>query len=272
MPKSPTAYYCPQDLDEALSLLTQPDTVPLAGGTKLLTGDVETAVIDLQALGLNWVEWSDQLVRIGSAIKLTDLVEALAEIVSEQTSGPAAMLQKAIRQAGPNTYRNAATIGGCIASRLPDSELLAALLVLEVELTLFTPEQVTISLVDYLSEAERPSGLITEIYIPWSEGIWASERVARTPADYPIVSVTLWQPIDQSLRLAGTGMAARPSRLTNAETILAAGLTDETISQTVAAAEAACNHPGDFRGDAEYRAEMTAVLTKRVCKAAAAKQ
>ena len=47
-------YHRPQTLDEALALLSQPNTFPLGGGTLLShpkTDSVE--VVDLQALGLN---------------------------------------------------------------------------------------------------------------------------------------------------------------------------------------------------------------------------
>jgi CO/xanthine dehydrogenase FAD-binding subunit len=36
------------------------------------------------------------------------------------------------------------------------------------------------------------------------------------------------------------------------------------IAAAAEAARAATTHPGDFRGDAAYRAEMAAVLTRRV--------
>ncbi len=252
MPKRPTHYYRPENLDEALHLLTKAETFPLAGGTKLLAADVDGAVVDLQAVGLNQLDWAGDSLRIGATITLADLASDLAE----KDDGPAALLQQAIRYSGPNTYRNAATIGGMIASRLPDSELLAALLVLDAQLELAGAE--SMSLVDYLAVEERPSTLITAVTIPWTAGQGRSERVARTPADYPIVSITLWRPKDGSARLAATGLGERPFRLTNAE----ANLNDSEAA--AAAAKAANQHPGDFRGDAAYRAEMAAVLTRRV--------
>ncbi len=120
------------------------------------------------------------------------------------------------------------------------------------------------SLADYLDAEQRPSGLITHIHLPWANGQGNSQRVARTPKDYPIVSVTGWQPEDGNWRLAVTGAGARPFRLTQAEELLANGRAD----QVIAAAQNACVHPGDFRGDADYRAEMTAVLTRRALSAA----
>jgi CO/xanthine dehydrogenase FAD-binding subunit len=167
---------------------------------------------------------------------------------------PAEMLQTAVRQAGPNTYRHAATLGGTIASRLPDSELLVALLLLEATLHL-GPE--SLSLADYLAAEERPSGLLTGLSLAWGNGRFASARVARTPADDPIVAVTAWQPEGGPIRLGASGVAPRPLRLTAAE---AAG----DAAAAVRSAQSACTHPGDFRGDAAYRREVTAVLVRRV--------
>jgi len=258
VPQKPTDYYRPDNLDEALRLLSQPDVFPLAGGTKLLTGDVTGAVVDLQNLGLNQIGLANGELHVGATTTLTTLAESLPD------GGPADLLRQLIRQAGPNTYRNAATLGGVIASRRPDSELLAGLLALAATLTFDGSSVPSMSLADYLAAGERPSPLITAIAIAWQDGQGRSERVARTPADYPIVSVTLWQPQGGSPRLAATGIGERPFRLTAAESHLKNGINDTTIQAAAQAAQAAGHHPGDFRGSAAYRAEMTAVLTKRV--------
>ena len=258
MPQKPDAYYRPETLPEALRLLSQPHAMPLAGGANLLAGDATGTVVDLQALGLKQIELTAGHLRLGAVLTLSDLDAWLKEQAGPPT--PSVLLQKAIQQAGPNTYRQAATIGGSIASRLPDSELLAALLVLEATLELQIPEPAVFSLADYLAAEERPSHLITHVVIPWGNGRFASERVARTPADTPIVSVTAWQPENSAPRLAATGIGPRPVRLLQAE----AASADGEWETAVQAAQATCQHPGDFRGDAAYRAQMTAVLTRRV--------
>ncbi len=125
-------------------------------------------------------------------VRLAGLEAFLEPLAGEQ--GAAALLQQAIHRAGPNTYRNAATIGGVVASRLADSELLAALLVLDATINMRLPAPETLTLATYLRDDERPPGLIVEILINWTAGTGASERVARTPADSPIVSVTAWRP------------------------------------------------------------------------------
>lgn len=264
MPQKPDSYHRPNSLDEALALLAKPGSAPLAGGTKLLASEAGlpgTAVIDLQALGLGQVklvsEDGEQRLVVGATVTLSQLQQFLQGELPEDEA--ASLLQTAVQQAGPNTYRNAATLGGTIASRLPDSELLAALLVLEATVTLHSASsQNTTSLADYLADAERPSGLITTIRIPLPGGTGSSHRVARTPADYPIVSVTGWRGSDGAFRLAATGLGERPFRLSSAEEIAATN-----TEQAAQAAASANSHPGDFRGDASYRAQMAAVLTRR---------
>lgn len=264
MPKSPENYYRPEGLEEALTLLAQPDVVALGGGTKLLTSESGLpvyGVVDLQALGLNQIRLDGEGLHMGATAKLAQLSDFLQENLATAVS--TTLLQKAIKQAGPNTYRNAATLGGTIAAVLPDSELLAALLVLEATITLQNPKVNVLSLADYLASDTQPDGLITAVSIHITPGKGASHRVARTPADYPIVSITAWQPEGEAPRLAATGIAKRPLRLHSAEAELVSGLSETAVSSAAQSAKKSCTHPGDFRGDTAYRAEMTAVLTHR---------
>jgi probable selenate reductase FAD-binding subunit len=263
MPVRPQTYHRPDTLAAAWQALQQADTHPLAGGTKLLAGQLPltvTGVVDLQQLGLNQIEQTEAGLRVGAAVRLTDWADFLKQ--ADETT-PAPLLLNGIRRSGPNTYRNAATVGGTIASRLPDSELLAALLVLETTLHLYQ-QDAPLPLADYLANPAQSTHLITHVTIPWQTGRGAGERVARTPADYPIVSITGWQRADGTIRLAATGLAERPFRLSEVETHLTPPLSAEAIDAAAEAAEAAAVHPGDFRGDAAYRADMAAILTRRV--------
>lgn len=238
MSQQPSAYHRPQNIADAIELLEEPDVVPLGGGTKLLADDVQGAVVDLQDLGFKQVKWGDGVLKVGAMVTLTDFIAALADA---PVVGATLLLTDAVHHAGANTYRNAATVGGTAASCLPDSELMAVLLVLET--VVVVNHKIRISLADYLADGEI-NGIVTAVVIPWTDGVGKADRVARTPADYPIVSVVMWRPKGGEMRLAGTGMNEIPSLLT-------ADKTDY-------------DHRGDFRGDAEYRAKMTAVLIKRV--------
>jgi len=254
MPQRPKEYYRPATLQDALELLKRPDAAALAGGTRLLQGDIEPAcVVDLQALGLNTIDLLDDQLRVGATVTLRTLYD------SGEISGDAAdILRKGLYQAGPNTFRNAATLGGVIASREVDSELLAVLLVLETRLVLagaFTGE---ISLRDYLRADERPDGLITEVIIPWHDGQGSIERVARTPADRPIVAVVAWRS-NGFTHLAVSGAAHYVQSLSPME----GDLNEMAIISLVEVAQSLVIHDGDFRGSAEYRSEMVGVLSER---------
>ena len=251
MPKRPQNYHRPKTLAEALHLLEQPDTAPLGGGTRLLTDDIQvSSVVDLQDLGMAEIDLLEHQLHIGAMARLVSIEES-----TEITATAAEILKKAVHLSGPNTFRHAATLGGVIGSREPDSELLALLLTLDARLMLVNLHGVAeMPLADYLAADERPQDLIKEIIIPFNEGGGALERVARTPADSPIVSVVAWQPLDAPVRLAATGISTRPIRLYDAE----------TAEDKIAAAQAAVTHPGDFRGSQEYRREMVGVLVQRV--------
>jgi probable selenate reductase FAD-binding subunit len=269
MPKKPGAYHRPKNLSEALQLLAQPGSVALAGGTKLLASEAGLPadhVIDLQSLGLDQIEADEDILNIGATCTLSDLAAALAR---ENPSEPASVfLQEAIHSEGPNTYRNAATVGGSIASRLPDSELLAALLVLDAHLIFAKgSDSEGISLAAYLEAGDPQQGLITSVQIPWAHGRGAAERVARTPADYPIVSITVWYPSGGPVRLAATGIGPYPERLYAAENVLSGELDAATVDAAAMVVKENVHHPGDFRGDTAYRAQMAEVLTRRVLQA-----
>lgn len=265
MPPKPSLYYRPKSLEEALRYLERPDTKPLAGGTNLIAEGFSGVVVDLQDTGIDQLTYGGGYLTVGAMTKLADLsnfisVEVIGDSADMQET-PGSLLLDSIHRAGPNTYRNMATVGGVLASRLPDSEFLAALLVLDAEVTLILNDKQKMLVSEYLAASERLAGLILELVIPWSRGKGAAERVARTPADYPIVSVAAFEPESGDIRLAATGIDARPVRLKEAEdTMRSSGIVEDAAKS---AQNMAC-HPGDFRGDSGYRAEMAYVLTKRV--------
>jgi CO/xanthine dehydrogenase FAD-binding subunit len=265
MPKKPRAYHRPKSLAEALQLLAQPDSVALAGGTKLLASEDGLPVdhvIDLQALGLNQVEAERDELIVGATCTLTEFAAALARDYPDEPLS--LLLQQVVKREGPNTYRNAATLGGTIASRLPDSELLAVLLVVDARLKFaWSAEAHEESFSAYLEAGDAHHGLVVSLQIPWSRGRGAVERVARTPADYPIVSVAAWYPEGEQIRLAATGISSLPIRLFSAEEFLKTEFNEDVIIAAARAAKESARHPGDFRGDAAYRAQMAEVLTRR---------
>jgi len=167
-----TTYHRPRTLDEALTLLTRPDTVPLGGGTLLSRPAADAIeVVDLQSLGLDTVKKSGSNLEIGATVTLQALLE------SEHT--PEAM-KTALKLEAPLNIRNSATVAGTLVACDGRSTFAVSLLALDakVEIKAFehrdlkdqslrkTPNlnEQLINLGDFLPL--RPRGLITSITIP----------------------------------------------------------------------------------------------------------
>lgn len=226
-------YHRPVTLAEAIGLLESEDTAVLAGGTSLIASTGPAAVVDLQELGLDAITLDGGRVWVGAMARLRDVVES--DLVP-------AILRDLARREAPNTIRNAATIGGTVASADPESELVAGLLVHDAEVTLVAADSTrSLAVGDYLHD--RPSGIITQISLE-SEGSAAAARTGRTPADRPIVAAVARRGSDGSVRLALTGVASTPLLVDPADV-------DDLVP------------PADFRGSTEYRGHLAMVLAAR---------
>ncbi len=234
-------YHRPSTLEETLALLARPDvnTMPLGGGTALngLPLEVPDEVVDLQALDLNQITRDGPLLRFGATTRLQDVVD-------HEWTPP--LLRDLAHAEAPNTLRNAATLGGTVATADPESGLLAGLLAHEAAVSIAHVDRTEeVALSDLLADRNRlAGGLITSVQIMFG-GAGAWERTARTPADTPIVLVAGHRTEEGDVRLAATGVAPAPM-------VIEVGDIDEL------------DPPSDFRGSSEYRSHLAAVLAARV--------
>jgi CO/xanthine dehydrogenase FAD-binding subunit len=230
---------------EALQLLARPGIRPVvvAGGTSIVPrfSDTVEEVIDLQAVvGLADITETPQGLSLG-------VMTTLQGVVANEWIPHS--LREAAHREGPNTFRNAGTVGGAILSPSQESEFVATLLVFEAAVSVQTSTGgKTIALAELLKDipAALDGGLLTTVIIA-AAGPAASARVARTPADQPIVAAIARRGADGSVKLALCGVAATP-----------------VLVDAAADVKAAINPPADFRGSTEYRRQMAATLAKRV--------
>jgi CO/xanthine dehydrogenase FAD-binding subunit len=248
-----TTYHRPQTLDEALTLLAQPNTLPLGGGTLLSRPTPDpVSVVDLQALGLNTIARkgnpstsSGQALELGATVTLQQLLE------SEHC--PEA-LKTAIKLEAPLNLRNSATLAGTLVSSDGRSPFAAALLALDAKITVQGSSVIVMGMGEFLPL--RPKGLITAITLP-AQTKFAFEYVSRTPADKPIVSAALALWPSGRARLVIGGFGKSPSLAM-----------DGTESAGVdSAARNACHEAADDFASADYRMDVAATLAKR-CLAA----
>jgi xanthine dehydrogenase YagS FAD-binding subunit len=111
-----SAYVRPGTLDEALSLLAEPDTLPLAGGTDLVPlqarGKAAGTLIDVRALLGDGIERQGDGLVIGAAARLADIA------TDEQVADRYAALAQAARQTASPQLRNQGTVAGNLAQHV----------------------------------------------------------------------------------------------------------------------------------------------------------
>ncbi len=242
-----TAYHRPQTLDEALALLTQPNTLPLGGGTLLSQPTTDpVSVVDLQRLGLDALRVKGNDLEIGATCTLQSLFESKDCPES---------LKAAIKLEAPLNIRNTATVAGTLVSADGRSPFAAMLLAMDakVELSIFDNSKID-SRISNIGEflLTHPQGLITSITIPLNTKT-AFEFVSRTPADKPIVCAAIAQWNSGRTRLTLGGYGKSP--------MLAMDGTEADGLDT--AAQNAYHEANDEWASAEYRMDVAATLAKR---------
>jgi len=239
-------YYRPQNLEEAIQLLAQTDTLPLGGGTLLSKpGPAPVKVVDLQALGLNTIQKKGNNLEIGATVTLQQLLES--DFVTKA-------LKTALKLEAPLNMRNAATVAGTLVAADGRSTFVTILQALDAKVTVTSGQSSVISVGDFLPlRPENLQGkLIVSIEIPMNVKL-AFESVARTPGDKPIVCAALVQWPSGRTRLALGGYGKAP--------LLAM---DGTEAEGVeAAARNAFHEATDEWASAEYRTDVAAMLANR---------
>ena len=242
-----TAYHRPKTLEEALSLLSQPNRIPLGGGTLLSRPQSDSVeVVDLQSLGLDSIKKSGNNLEIGATVTLQQLLEF--EYCPDA-------LKSALKLEAPLNLRNAATVAGTLVSCDGRSTFATVILALDakIEQTILDNSKIETRLSNIGEFIPlRPRGLITSITIPLNVKL-AFDYVSRTPADKPIVCAALVQWNSGRTRLALGGYGKSP--------ILAMDGTEPEGLE--AAARNAFHEATDEWASAEYRMDVAATLAKR---------
>jgi CO/xanthine dehydrogenase FAD-binding subunit len=118
----------------------------------------------------------------------------------------------------------------------------------------------------------QAKGVVSALHVELGSVRWGEARVARTPADEPIVSAIAVIGMDNDVvrqaRVALAGAWPEPARLAKAPARLAGGPLDAERIQAVADGVAEEVDPrGDFLGSEEYRRAMANVTTRRALEA-----
>lgn len=242
-----TTYHRPKTLDEALTLLTQPNRIPLGGGTLLSRPTPDSVeVVDLQSLNLDTVIKNGNNLEIGATVTLQQLLES--DLCPDA-------LKSALKLEAPLNIRNTATVAGTLVASDGRSTFASLLLATDakIEQAILNDSKIEYRMTnigDFLPL--KSTKLITRLILPLNIKL-AFEYVSRTPADKPIVCAALAQWNSGRSRLALGGYGRSP--------MLAMDGTEAEGLET--AARNAYHEATDVWASSEYRMDVAATLAKR---------
>ena len=188
----------------------------------------------------------------GLEIGATTTLQTIIDDAQVQAYADGVVVKAILDTASRNT-REAATFAGSIVASDGKSPLLATLFALGAQLTIRSLRTQTVPLEEFSPQADT---LILSVTLPAlpADAHAAYEKVARTPADLPIVCVAALKTADVTrLALGGVG-----------EQMVVIDAESPTIEEAVELAQASIEPPTDYFASGDYRREMIGVLVKRV--------
>lgn len=253
-------FHRPTTVRQAAGLLARnPEGKLLAGGHSLLPVMKQrlaqpSAIIDLsQVEGMTGVELKGRSVVIGAMTRHADVAnsDVLKGVLPGLASVPGSI--------GDPQVRNRGTIGGSLAASDPSADYPAAVLALEARVV---TDRRSIPASDYFrgmfETALAPGELITQVEFPVPAA--AAYEKFRSPASrYALVGVFVARTA-KGVRVAVTGAAACVFRASALEAALEEKFSPEALSGV---RYPAVDLNTDMHGDAEFRAHLIGVLTRR---------
>ena len=275
-------YHSPTSLDEAIALLGEhgDNAKILAGGQSLIPAmrfrlAIPETLIDINRIdGLAYIREANGYLAIGGmtrevALEESDVVQSKYPLLADT----------AVVIADP-LVRNLATVGGNLAHADPANDHPATMLAYNATIVARGPNGEREIAVDQFftglfESALEQSELLTEVRIPQpvpgSGGAYI--KVERKVGDYAISAVAVQLTMDggtcTSARIGLTNVSPVPLRATDAEAALSGQAISEEVLEAAGAAAAAQSDPSpDLRGSADYKRDLTRVLTKRAIRKA----
>lgn len=258
--------YTPTTVEEATHLVTESGVRPLYGGVALHRESPRgiTGVVDLSRLGLDQHRVFETGFSLGSMMTLEAARQVCLSL--SETIPNARFLAVMLELEAPITLRNTITLGDVLVERQSNSILLTALTAFDAQIEANGWQRFIHEWLESPNE-EVLHAIITAIALEKGQpnGRYAFEKVARTPADMPMVGVIGYavRRADgqlQDIRLGACGVASSPIPLAQVDESLLA--TNGDIE--AALATLSLHPPSDHWGSSAYRLEMVQVLTRRV--------
>ncbi len=268
-------YYKTSTLREALELIDRLDDFKvIAGGTDLVM-DLRIGrykprnIIDISEVKeLNYIVDEGDHIRIGALTRLQEIMES--PIVKAKTP----VLAEAIHQMASWQIRNIATIGGNLCNASPAADTAPPLMILEAKLKLISrnDERIVPITEFFLGPRKtvlRKNELLAEIIVPYEKDAGTSmiKLGRRTAFTLSIVAVATLVRVEngkfKDVRVALNSVAPKPIRARSVEEALKGKeVSLEVVEEASKLVVNDISPISDVRASAEYRKEMSIILTR----------
>jgi aerobic carbon-monoxide dehydrogenase medium subunit len=276
-------YVRPSSVEEAVRALGSAgeDGKVLAGGQSLITIlrlrlSSPEVLVDLGGIAdLRGVRDDDDAIVVGAMTTHDEVMNDPLVIAH------APLLAQASARVGDRQVRHLGTFGGSVAHADPAGDLPTVALTLDAEMVVAGASgarrvPAAEFFRDYLTTALEPDEVLTAIRIPKLGSGWAVhyEKFNLVAQAWPVVAVAAAVKRSNGTiaeaRVGLANMGSTPLRATGVEQALAGS--DATADSVCAACEHAADGtspPSDLSGQADYRAHLARVLTRRAVSGAA---
>jgi carbon-monoxide dehydrogenase medium subunit len=266
------AYHRSRDVRAATGLLAElgEDAKVLAGGQSLVPMmNFRLArpahLVDIGGLReLRYLRTDDEGLHVGALTTHHDV-----EVAPESATGPGfGVLRSAMAWVGHLPIRTRGTIGGSLAHGDATAEWGLLVMLLDARIVVENSAGVRRMIppgelfLGFFTTTLEPDELIVEVVFPRRAPNAAITEFAQRRGDFAVVSAAV--DLDRG-RVALGGVAEVPTRVPEAEAVLAGG---GSFADCAEAAAAAIDPPSDANGSADYRRALTRTLVASACEQA----
>ncbi len=215
-----------------------------------------TTLIDLTSLGHRSIEICDGELVLGAGVTLTDMLES--PVVTNYLDG---VVVRMLRQVASPLLRNAATLGGALASTHPWSDVITLFLALDARVTQYAGREQTTTLEELMEHRGTiDRAIITRVILPAAANCtYASfETFVRTEFDIGMLNCACRLTLDDGacsdVRVVFGGTPDIGHRINTVEDALnGEELSPAVIEATAERAAEAIPARDDMRASADYR-------------------
>lgn len=244
-------YVRPRSLEEAYTLCQKKGSVVLGGmlWLKMQSRSVHTA-IDLQDLGLNQIEETEQNYRIGAMVSLREL-----EVHPGLHALTHGAMAESVKHIVGVQFRNTATIGGSLYGRFGFSDVLTFFMAIGAQVELYRGGIMSVQ--DFAELPRTTRDILVRVIVPKTpqQAVYLSQRNIST--DFPVLTCA----VSKQNGVISCAIGARP-----AQAVRLHGLPDVPQAAAEFAAEQ-LRFGSNVRAGAEYRARVCQVLVRRALQA-----